>query len=111
MAGILEGILEGDVFLGELAVERHAFDELGLVADAEDFGDNDRDRGPAAGVDVVTRPVGLRNESSTLASPEIFQPSSCTERWCWSHRVTRFGIDVGPPWSQCTMWWTSVNSV
>ncbi len=32
------------------------------------------------GVEAERRPVGLRKVSSTLASPAIFHPISCTQR-------------------------------
>ena len=63
------------------------------------------------GVEVESRPVGLRKVSSTLASPETLHPISCTQRWCWSHSSTRLSRSVGPPSTQCRTWWTSVNSV
>ena len=58
-----------------------------------------------------SRPVGLRKVSSTLASPDIFQPISWTQRWCWSQSSTRLHRSVGPLSTQCTTWCTSVNSV
>ncbi len=63
------------------------------------------------GVEVVSLPVGLRKVSSTLASPDSFQPISWTKRWCWSHSSTRLHRSVAPPFVQCSTWCTSVNSV
>ncbi len=53
------------------------------------------------GVEVDSRPVGLRKASSTLASPDIFHPISCTQRWCSSHSSTKLSRSVGPSSIQC----------
>jgi hypothetical protein len=49
------------------------------------------------GLDVDRRPCGLVKVTSALASPLIFQPSSCIRLWCAAQRVIRFERMVGPP--------------